>query len=287
MFGYVKIDKPEMKIKDYEAYRAFYCTLCRAMCRHYGLIAGGILSYDITFLVLMRLSFAGVMPSFKKGTCQYNPTKKCNYCCEQEDEMKYAASVSMMLFYYKVRDNIADSKFFKKLLMYLIYPWAKRKFNKARKFYPEIAEAIGGCMDRQSATEKENTASCDRAAHESADALGKIFSFGMKDNKNEIYRFGYAVGKWVYLVDAADDIGDDIKDKSFNVFVNKYTLDSIYSFTDEIRSEITGTLNLCCAMAMEAFDKIENKTFVPIAENILLLGMNKTMNRIMKGKNEK
>ena len=57
MFGYVKTDKPEMKIKEYEAYRGLYCSLCKAMGKHFGVFSRLTLSYDITFLVLARLSF--------------------------------------------------------------------------------------------------------------------------------------------------------------------------------------------------------------------------------------
>ena len=57
MFGYVKTDKPEMKVKEYEAYRGLYCSLCKAMGKHFGVFSRLTLSYDITFLVLARLSF--------------------------------------------------------------------------------------------------------------------------------------------------------------------------------------------------------------------------------------
>ena len=81
MFGYIKTDKPEMKIKEYEAYRGLYCSLCKAMGKHFGLFSRLTLSYDITFLLLVRLSFTGTLPSFESGRCPFNPTKKCSYCC--------------------------------------------------------------------------------------------------------------------------------------------------------------------------------------------------------------
>ena len=133
MFGYVKTNKPEMKIKEYEAYRGLYCSLCKAMGRHFGILARLTLSYDATFLLLARLSFSGTVPCFEGGRCHFNPTKKCNYCKNASEELRYAAAVSMMLFYFKVRDNISDSGFFKKILMYLILPWATMKYKKAKK----------------------------------------------------------------------------------------------------------------------------------------------------------
>lgn len=58
MFGYVRIYKPELKIKDYEIYKAAYCSVCRALGRHYGVIARGLLSYDATFLYLYRAAIS-------------------------------------------------------------------------------------------------------------------------------------------------------------------------------------------------------------------------------------
>lgn len=285
MFGYVRIDKPEMKVKEYEAYRGLYCSLCKAMGRYFGVLSRLTLSYDITFLLLVRLSFLGISPSFEQGRCPFNPTKRCNYCCNGENELKYTASVSMMMFYFKVKDNISDGSFFKKLIMYLLLPWAKSKYKKAKRFYPEVAGIIEECMLRQSGNEKEKTPVTDKAAHESADALGKIVAFGFDDEKGYLYRFGYGIGKWVYLMDAADDIEKDLKSKSYNAFVEKYSLSSYGDISQSTIDGIIGTLNLSCAIACEAYEKIENKTLVPIIENIIFSGMTIRMNNIFERKN--
>ena len=285
MFGYVRIDKPEMKVKEYEAYRGLYCSLCKAMGRYFGVLSRLTLSYDVTFLLLVRLSFLGISPSFEQGRCPFNPTKRCNYCCNGENELKYTASVSMMMFYFKVKDNISDGSFFKSLMMYLLLPWAKSKYKKAKRFYPEVAEIIEECMLRQAGNEKEKTSVTDKAAHESADALGKIVAFGFDDEKGSLHRFGYGIGKWVYLMDAADDIEKDLKTKCYNVFVEKYSLSSFSDVSQSIIDEIIGTLNLSCAIAREAYEKIENKTLVPIIENIIFSGMTIRMNNIFERKN--
>ncbi len=287
MFGYVKCDKPEMKVKEYEAYKGLYCSLCKAMRKHFGILSSFTLNYDIAFLVLMRLSFGNVTPDFNSGRCPFNPTKKCNFCLNGEEALRYAASVSMMMFYHKVKDNISDGSFFRRLLMYLILPYAFIKNKKAERMYGEVGAIIRASMERQSETEKAGTDSPDKAAHESADALGKILSYGFEDEKGSIYRFGYGVGKWVYLCDAADDLRDDIKKGSFNVFANMLGLEKGDEITEGDLCIIERNLNMSCAFAAESFDEIENKTLIPIAENIIYGGMDKTMNNILKGKNKK
>lgn len=285
MFGYVKINKPEMKVKEYEAYRGLYCSLCRSLGKNFGVLSRLTLSYDITFLLLVRLSLGLTVPEFRKGRCPFSPSKKCNYCINGEEELRFSAAVSMMLFYYKIKDNIADGSFFRKMLMYIILPYALLKYRKAEKMYPDVAEMIEEGMLRQSETEKTKTPLTDKAAHESADILGKIFAYGFSDEKAKAYRFGYGIGKFVYLADAADDIVKDIKNKSYNPFVEKYKL--IKEPDEEIKKEIEGTLNMSAAVAAEAFSEIEKKTLTPIVENIIYDGLENTMKTILKGKTEK
>lgn len=285
MFGYVKTDKPEMKVKEYEAYRGLYCSLCKAMGKHFGVFARLTLSYDITFLVLARLSFMGTLPCFEGGRCSFNPTKKCSYCTNAEEELRYASAVSMMMFYHKVRDNISDGNILKRLLMYMLLPWATLKYKKAKKMYGEVAEIIENSMAKQSETESRNSASTDESAHQSAEALGRITAYNMNDPEGNIYRFGYGIGKWVYLTDAFDDVEKDLKDKSYNVFVNKYKLTKD-SFTDEIKEDITATINMSSILFIDAYEKTENKTLSPIMENIIYEGMHKSLDRILKGENK-
>lgn len=285
MFGYVRVNKPEMKVKEYEAYRGLYCSLCKSLGKHFGVLSRLTLSYDITFLLLMRLSFTLAVPEFKNGRCPFSPSKRCNYCVNGDEELKYAAAVSMMMFYFKVKDNISDSGFFRKLLAYLLLPYALIKYKKAEKMYHEVALMISESMQRQSEIEKSGTPVTDKAAHESADVLGKILSYKLSDKDGNIYRFGYGVGKFVYLSDAADDIEKDIKNKSYNPFVQKYSLDSAPS--EEVKKEIEMVLNMSAGMVCEAFEKTENKTLTPIVENIIYDGMENTMNNILKGKKKK
>ncbi len=282
MFGYIKTDKPEMKIKEYEAYRGLYCSLCKAMGKHFGVLSRLTLSYDITFLLLTRLSFIGALPKFDSGRCPFNPSKKCNYCCNCDEELRYAAAVSMMMFYHKLKDNISDGNILKRLLMYLLLLWAVVKYKKAKKMYPEIAGIIEGSMKAQADTEKRNSHLSDEASHQSAHALGKITAYNIDDDEGNIYRFGYGIGKWVYLTDAFDDIEKDLKDGNYNVFVNKYNLRNA-EFTDEIREDITATINMSSVVFINAYENIENKILTPIMENIIYEGIHKSLDRIVKG----
>lgn len=68
MFGYVRPLKGEMKVREYEQYKAVYCTLCKELERHYGLLAKFALSFDITFYAVVALDLSGAEISEKKVT---------------------------------------------------------------------------------------------------------------------------------------------------------------------------------------------------------------------------
>ena len=159
------------------------------------------------------------------------------------------------------------------------------KYKKAKRLYTEAALIIEESMKNQAEAEKSGTASPDMAAHSSADALGRLLSFGMNDTDGNIYRFGYGTGKFVYLCDALDDIEKDIEKKSYNVFVRKYKLTE--KADESIKEEIRSSLNLCLAIVSEGYESIENKTLTPIMENIIYEGTENTMNEILKGKEKK
>ncbi|MGN1442663.1 MAG: DUF5685 family protein [Acutalibacteraceae bacterium] len=283
MLGYVKTYKPELKIKDYEAYRGLYCSLCRTLGRQYGIMSRLLLSYDVTFLLVVMLSVKNALPTFKKGRCPFNLAKRCNYCVDCSSFLSYAAAVTVLMFYYKVKDNIADSGFFKRLLMRMIFPYAAHLRKKALKKYKRLDSIISGGMNRQAYTEANATDNTDRAAHESADTLGRIFCYDDADNI-ELYRFGYSVGRWVYLLDAADDIEKDLKNKSFNVFVNRYRINTLGDFNEDIKKEVEATLNMSRARALEALSNLKPEIFTPVIENILTDGMSASMNKVLKGK---
>lgn len=282
MFGYVRTDKGELKVREYELYRGLYCTLCKQLSKRYGVLSRLILSYDMTFLALVRLSEKGISPKFKGGRCPFNPAKRCNYCTNAEDEYAFVCAAAILMFYYKVKDNISDSPFFKRLLFFLLLPFAAIKRKKAKKLFPQLDSLISDCLQKQAETERKNTSSPDEAAHNSADALGKIFSFGFEEKKKELYFFGYFVGRWVYLMDALDDIEKDIKNCSFNVFVNKYSLTS-KTLPEEVKHEIQSTLNQSSAEAVKAFKSTNCTALSEIIENVLYGGMLCSMENILKG----
>ncbi len=277
MLGYVKAFKPEMKMKDYELYKGIYCSLCRALGRNYSPIAQLFLSYDFAFAAVLRLAVANGGCSFVKKSCPYNPAKKC-MICQSRETLDFCSHAIIITVYYKILDNIRDGGIKSKLIAFLLYPIVFLMYKKAKRLAPDIDKIIGESMAKQSETEKKQGVCIDEAAHPSADALGKIFSLGFEDeNKNLLYTLGYMVGRYVYILDAADDIEDDLKNGNFNPFRAEYPQGK-----EDFANRVTAMLNLTQSNALETLDSVEKKRFEDILENIVLDGLDFSMEKVLK-----
>ena len=222
MTGYIKAFKPELKIKDYELYRGVYCSECRVLGRLYTPIARMLLSYDFTFLSIVRLALQEQCGKFEKGRCCVNPAKKCLKCTE-DAELERSADVVIIVSYYKLLDDIADGGFFKRLACRLIKPALSLMHKKAARRQEMLDRAVASAMKEQEKIEKSGTASLDEAADPSGKMLAAIFSQGYYgEDKIQLWRFGYLLGRWIYLLDAVDDIEKDIKSGSYNPLKAKF-----------------------------------------------------------------
>ena len=283
MFGYVKIYKLELKIKDYEAYKGIYCSLCKQIGKDYGQLARLTLNYDFTMLALSRLAFAPQCCGFEDSRCSFNPTKRCLQCVNGGDELAFAAAAAMIMVYHKLCDDINDSSFFKALIKRILRPFFSLKRNKAKKKFPQVDEIITSAMLEQSEVEKKKDAGIDASAHPSAFAMGKLLSYGFEgETASKLERLGYLAGRWVYLTDAFDDMYDDKKTSSYNVFKN---IDKNEKETEEYAE---GVLNVTAAQLMREFDALEPARFGDILENIVVDGLYNTVQTIKKERqNEK
>lgn len=281
MLGYVKAFKPEMKIKDYELYRGIYCSLCRALGRLYSPIAQLFLSYDFAFAAVLRLAAGESGCTFVKKRCPYNPAKKCMICGSKK-ELDFCAHAVIITVFYKVKDNLHDAGVKSKLLAALIFPIVWLMHKKAVRFAPKIDEIIGDSMNKQAEIEKKENVGIDEAAHPSADALGKVMALGFDgERKNSLYSLGYMVGRFVYILDAADDLEDDIKSGSFNPFKAEYGDIGNENVRKEFAESVRGMLNLTQSSALDALDSVEKKRFENILENIVLDGLTLSAEKVL------
>lgn len=270
MYGYIRTDKPELKIKDYENYRAVYCSLCKALGRRYGLAARLFLSYDVTFYALFALSLSALPCSFTLGRCPFNPAKKCAFCKDHE-VLNFSADLSIVLIYYKAKDTLQDGSFFKKIIVCLFLPYLTFLFRKAKKRIPEICERARRYINAQYRAEISPCAGIDSACEPSAIFFSELAGDIPTEEKENLRRFGFMLGRFVYLADALDDLKKDIKNHNFNPFVKEYELNG--EISEEIFDKIAESIEFTIAEINDSFQKLPIENYRSILENIVRLGL--------------
>ncbi len=270
MFGYVNIDKPELRLKDYEIYRGIYCSLCKTLGKEYSLLARFILNYDCTFLSLFILSRSEGCCGFKEGRCSFNPMKKCSYLKESDRALSKGAALTIISSYYKLLDSIHDGSFVKKLGCTLIRPVFSHWHNKALKKFPVYENAVREMFYSQLECEARVDAFLDIAAEPTAKMLSTVFKAEAKDKSEEAVfsEFGYHLGRWIYLMDAANDIKEDIKGKNFNPFLLKYKREE-----DIDIKEVDAVISQSYYRLTKAYELIDIKRFKDISDNIIYRGL--------------
>jgi len=275
LFGYIKVSRGELKIKEFELYRGVYCSLCKALGKKYGLISRFTLNYDFTFLALLNMSLNDGCDMFLQKRCTFNPLKKCNFC-KSFDNFEMPAAAAMIMAYYKLLDNIADEKGIKKLFYKILKPFLKSANKKAKAQFPHIEEIVADYIAEQTLLEQQNCTETDRAADPTAKALSKILELCSEESsqKRVLNRIGYCLGRYIYLLDAFCDLEEDIKKGSYNVLKNKPK--------EEIVPYIITQIAFCINEACKAFELLEIKKYKPIIGNILYLGLEETAEKEIK-----
>ena len=279
MFGYIRAEKAELKVKEYDTYKAIYCSLCKKLGKNYGVISRMTLSYDFTFLGLLNMSLQNSCPQFERKRCAFNPLKKCNYC-KDTDALEMPSAAAMIMLYYKILDNIEDEKGFKKIAFCLLKPIFKRANKKAAKSFPQIEKTVAEYILEQKAVEKKADATLDEACDPTAKALSKIFELCSEDDmqKRVLNRLGYCIGRYIYLLDAAVDILDDIKNNNFNPL--KIGNQNITK--EEAVKRVEPQLYFCINESIKAFELLDIKKYKTILGNIIYLGLEETFKKELK-----
>ncbi len=285
MFGYVKLHKPTITMGEYEQYKGIYCTLCKRLGKRHGLFSRFTLSYDMTFLALMEMALTQEGPDFCPSRCSFNPTKKC-LKAQNTTALDRAADCGAILTYYKLKDTIADEGFGKRLTARMALPFAAAARNRAKKHRPDTDRLVAEMMTRQAEVEAAQTPSIDRAAEPFALLLQHLAEQAATDEmqKRILARFGYCLGRWVYLTDAVDDLQEDLEKGRYNPYIcNRGLTPGDTEGVAATRQYAAETLNACLAECIAAYNLLDMRRFDGILRNILEQGMPHTQKRVISG----
>ena len=284
MFGYVKPLQQDLKVRELELYKAVYCGLCHELKGKFGKMASMALSYDFSFLALLKMGLEEKPDfQFSRQRCPYHPTAKRGVCASNE-ALSFAAHMTCITFYHKVNDNIQDSPFWKKAAFAALLPFASHWRKQAASSYGELDQFIGRQMERQRQLEQGNCSLIDQAAQPTAEMLSAICGemAAGETQRRILSRLGYFLGRWVYLCDALDDLEDDQKKGGYNPFLlSSESIDSAPSDLSQIRKDASGTMNLTLAEIEKTYNLLSVKQFQPILDNILYLGLRSVQQQIL------
>ena len=317
MLGYVKIDKGELKVREYEVYTGYYCGVCKSIGRRYGQLPRMVLSYDAAFLAILLASLSDESDTPVQEHCIAHPVIKKKTVIRNR-AIDYAGDVMLILAWYKFADDAADEgKAYAKPVMLMM----KRIFRRLNSLYPELCSSVKCHLSALSALEREKCASIDMAAEAFSKIMEDIFTEGLQavygseppqqkppgdrgapgisgmqdepcgfaspgnDTRELLARAGYHLGKWVYMIDAVDDIEENIESGAYNPLLFRFKFDAANETADEFRARIEPDLRFnlyhYLAMLSRCTDSLDIRKNAGIIENVIYFGLNRKTEEII------
>lgn len=259
MFGYITIYKDELKFKEFDQYRSYYCGLCRSLKKEYGIKGQISLNYDLTFVALVLSS---LYESPYENVIEHCPTHIKKQTKRIDPYIDYARDMNLILTYLKCEDDWLDEK---KGYAYLYQKALKKNYLKLKEKYPKKIEQIELEMNQLHLLEQQDCSNKD----EISGCFGRIFAqillYQEDEFKEDLYELGFYLGKFIYLLDAYDDVEKDRQKNNYNVFKEEIN----ETFENQAKSILEQTLSRAL-IAFECLPIIENENLI---KNILYIGL--------------
>ena len=270
MFGYLVPFKPMLRVGEYDAYKALYCGLCASLGKEYGPVHKLTLSYDFVLLSLIGMGLKEQPPRQTTCRCMANPFLH-KPVLKDEQVQSYVTDCAVILNYYKIKDNLQDKGLKNKIIAALFYPFCAPAHKKAAAKQPKLDKIMSDAMARQAEIEASGSAGIDEAADPTSQFLSAVLEgvAGDDTQRRVLNRLGYLLGRYIYILDAADDFDDDVRRGNFNPFVQKYSgvkPDDFAQTTEQI-------LQLTAGEIAAAYQLLNMHHFGPILENMIYLGL--------------
>lgn len=282
MFGYVRYDLPNLHIKDFMLYKAMYCGLCKGIGAACGQRARLGLTYDVTFLSALLHNMTGQDVKITQQNCFEHAIRK-RPIAEADALTQELGALNALLTYYKLADDIADGSGGR-----VKQAWFKKGAKRAKTRYPEMSALVEQYVADQAAVEKKRSSSPDEAAEPTA-ALMRALAAHFLGEKNSpaAEQLFYAVGKWVYLIDALDDYEKDLKKGRYNPFVLAYGQDSREKLLKENGQELAFLFDTLFYDLREGLAGVKFYFNRDLTDNVILRGIPLETRRVLSGEPRK
>lgn len=269
MFGYVNIDKPELKVKDFYKYKAYYCGLCKTLKKKYGRFGQMTLSYDMTFLIILLTSLYENDTTKKQCRCLVHPVRKHDTLHNEITE--YVADMNIALTYYHLLDDWQDEKSIPGLAGAGLL---KNAYEKISLKYPRQCDAIKEGINRLRECENRNETNIDLVSRCFGELMSEVFVYCEGLWEESLRKIGFYLGKFIYILDAFDDLEKDRKKHSYNPLLSRNN-------GDIDGEEIRTILTMMMADCTKEFEKLPCLLDIDILHNILYEGVWTKFNTII------
>ncbi len=264
MFGYVTVNKPELKIREYERYHSFYCGLCHTLKKRHGQLGQLTLTYDMTFLVIVLSSLYETNTASEQKRCIVHPARK--HTVRTSCVTDYAADMNIALFFHKCLDDWKDDKSIRGITgMRLL----QRHYRDIQRTYPQKCRQIECCLQQLSRFEAADEQNLDKTAGAFGKLMGTLFDYRQDIWTPYLKRFGFYLGKFIYIMDAVLDFEEDEKNGRYNPLRGLSQPLSQKAFEKECRE----ILELMIAAACREFEKLPLEQDIELLRNILYAGV--------------
>ena len=263
MFGYININQKELSEESKKIYQAYYCGLCQKLKTNCGTKGQMLLSYDLTFLIVLLTGLYELENTETEFTCPLHPTKKRTAYINEATE--YAADMNLILAYQNLLDDWKDEKSYTKKAFVKILD---KDYTRIMSRYPRQVKAVEEYMRKTEEAEKAQETNLDVISGYTGEMLGEIFCWKEDEWANELRTLGFYMGKFIYLMDACEDYEDDVKKKHYNplIYVEK---GSDQDFDTLCRLLLTSMVSECA----KSFERLPILLHADILRNILYSGV--------------
>ncbi len=260
MFGYVTANLKELTKEQQQRYNAVYCGICRNIRMRFGSACRWVLSYDMAFLALLLMSLYEPEETTGDRACVLHPCRPKGWV--DNEHIRYAADMNVALAYYKAQDDwLDDGNWSAKALMGIL----EKNLEQITRQYPRQCDAMAQCISELSRLEKENCPSPDETANCFGALMAQLLVYREDLWENTLRQMGMALGRFIYLGDAARDYPRDRKKGKYNPYI------AMGMEEDWIRWE--EYLVLAMARCTEEFEKLPLVQDKALLDNILYSGV--------------
>lgn len=263
MFGYINVNAKELTKENKDIYQSFYCGLCKALFNNCGAKGQMLLNYDITFLVVLLTGLYEPREEKKDFLCAMHPLKKKTFL--RNEISAYAADMNILLAYFNLMDDWQDEhNLAKKTLAGLL----KTDYDRIASKYKRQANAIESYIAQLSEYESRKEQNIDVVAGLTGDVLGELFAWKEDEWYDELKSMGYYMGKFIYLMDAYEDLNKDEKQDHYNP-LRTLKKEHEQDFEVIVKLMMTSMMSECA----KSFERLPIIRYADILRNIIYSGV--------------